>query len=128
MNGATQNGDYAITYTPASLSIPTGSWLTVDVPWISGTVDSGSSIYMDGTRYAVTVTTGSSFDYEADIRDVDFNISGAASGNKVYIRGLELYKSITWSVHSLKDMTDGYIIFDCVRTSGRNDSRRRAYD
>jgi hypothetical protein len=128
MNGATQNGAYATTYTPASLSIPTGSWLTVDVPWITGTVASGSSIYMNGTRYAVTVTSGASFDYEADIRDVDFNISGAASGNKVYIRALELYKSITWSVHSLKDMTDGYMIFNCVRTKGRDDAKRRAYD
>jgi len=133
MNGATQNGDYAITYTPASLSIPTGNWLTVDVPWITGTVASGTSIYESGTRYAVTVASGSGasgdgVDYEADLRDIDFNISGAASGNKVYIRALEMYKSITWSVHSLKDMTDGYMIFNCVRTEGRDDSRRRAYD
>jgi len=25
-------------------------------------------------------------------------------------------------------MTDGYIIFNCVRTRGRDDARRRAYD
>ena len=128
MNGATQNGAYATTYTPASLSIPTGSWLTIDVPWITGTVDDGTSIYDSGSRYAVTVTSGASFDYEADLRDFDLNISGAASGNKVYLKGIEFYKSLSWHVHSLKDMTDGYIIFNCVRTTGRRDSLRRAYN
>jgi len=128
MNGGTQNGDYAITYTPASLSIPTGSWLTVDVPFISGTVASGSSIYMDGTRYAVTVTTGSSFDYEANFRDFVFNVSGAADGNIVYVRDIRFYKSISWHVHSLKELNDEFITFNCVRTRGRRDSRRRAYN
>ena len=44
----------------------------------------------------------------------------------VQIKELEFYKSISWHVHSLKDMTDGYLIFNCVRTTGRYDSRRRA--
>ena len=126
MNGGTQNGDYAITYTPASLSIPTGSWLTVDVPYITGTVASGSSIYMDGTRYAVTVTTGSSFDYEANFRDFVFNVSGAADGNIVYVRGIKYYKSISWHVHSLKEINDEFMIFNTFRTRGARDSRRRA--
>ncbi len=132
-NGDTQDTDYAITYTPASLSIPTGSWMTVDVPFVSGTqvgstpVASGTSIYRDGTRYAVTVTTGTSFDYEADFRDVEFGISGAASGNTVMVRDIKFYKSISWHVHSLKELNDEYMIFNCVRTSGKRDSRRRAY-
>ena len=99
--------------------------MTVDVPFISGS--SATSIYLDGVRKPVTVTTGSSFDYEADLRDFELRVSGSASGNKIYIKAIEYYKSVSWHVHSLKDMTDGYIIFDCVRTRGRNDSRRRAY-
>ena len=132
-NGATQDSAYAITYTPASLSIPTDSWMTVDVPFVSGTqvgstpVASGTSIYRDGTRYAVTATTGTSFDYEADFRDFEFGISGAASGNTVMVRDIKFYKSISWHVHSLKELNDEYMIFNCVRTSGKRDSRRRAY-
>ena len=131
-NGETQDSAYAITYTPASLSIPTGSWMTVDVPFVSGTqvgstpVASGTSIYRDGTRYAVTVTTGATFDYEADFRDFEFEISGA-SGNTVMVRDIKFYKSISWHVHSLKELNDEYMIFNCVRTSGKRDSRRRAY-
>ena len=126
-NGGTQDTDYAITYTPASLSIPTGSWLTIDVPFVSGTVASGTSIYMDGVRSAVTVTSGSSFDYEADFRDVEFGISGAADGNIVYVRDIRFYKSIAWHVHSLKELNDEFMIFNTVRTRGKRDSRRRAY-
>jgi len=127
-NGGTQDTDYAITYTPASLSIPTGSWLTVDVPFVSGTVANGTSIYMGGTRYAVTVTSGSSFDYEANFRDVEFGISGAASGNTVMVRGIKYYKSISWHVHSLKELNDEFMTFNTVRTRGMRDSRRRAYN
>jgi hypothetical protein len=133
-NFKTYNGEprasganYATTYTPATMNIPTSSWLTIDVPWITGSVSNGTSIYQSGTRYATTVTSGSSFDYEADFRDFEIEVSGAASGNKVYLRNIEFYKSVSWHVHSLKDMTDGYIIFNCVRTRGRSDSKRRAY-
>jgi len=127
-NGTTQNSAYATTYAPASMSIPTGSWLTIDVPFITGTVASGTSVYIDGTRYATTVTSGASFDYEDNFRDFEFEVSGAASGNKVYVRAVKLYKSISWHVHSLKELNTDYMIFNCVRTSGRRDSIRRAYD
>ena len=126
-NGATQDTNYAITYTPASFNIPTGSWMTVDVPFVSGTVASGTSLYDAGTRYAVTVTSGASFDYEADLRDFELRVSGAADGNTVMVRGIEFYKSIEWHVHSLKEETDAYCIFNCVRTRGKRDSIRRSY-
>jgi hypothetical protein len=126
MNGGTQNGNYAITYTPASLSIPTGSWLTVDLPFVTGSVTSGSSIYLDGTRHAVTITTGSSFDYEADFRDFVFNVSGAASGNKVMVRDIKYYKSIRWMVQAVRDYNDDYVIYECVRIKGKSDKNRRA--
>ena len=125
-NGATQDNDYRLDYAPTSLTIPTSSWLTVDVPFISGT--SATSIYLDGVRKAVTVEAGENFDYEADLRDFELRVSGSASGNKIYVKAIEYYKSVSWHVHSLKDMTDGYIIFNCVRTRGRDDAKRRAYD
>ena len=127
-NGDTQSANYEIRYTPDSLSIPTGSWLTIDVPFVSGTVASGTSIYKDGTRYAVTVTSGSSFDYEADFRDFQFKVAGDDVGNTVMVRDIRFYKSISWHVHSLKELNDEFMIFNTVRTRGARDSRRRAYD
>ena len=101
------------------------NWLTVDVPFVTGT--SATSIYQTGTRYNVPVTSGASFDYENDLRifRIEYN---ADNTDTLQIKDIEYYKSVSWHVHSLKDMTDGYIIFNCVRTRGRDDARRRAYD
>ena len=102
-----------LTYTPTALTIPSGNWLTVDVPYISGT--SATSIYRDGTRYAVSV--GGTYDYEQNVDKIQLNYTGFTGvTNTVQVKELEFYKSVSWHVHSLKDMTDGYIIFNCVTT------------
>ena len=116
--------DEVLTFTPTALTVPSGTWLTIDVPYVSGT--SSTSIYRGGTRYAVTVA--GTYDYETNIKTLEFNYTGYTAGtDTVQIKEVEFYKSVSWHVHSLKDMTDGYIIFNCVRTRGRIDSRRRAY-
>jgi len=127
-NGTSLDGAYSIEYTPATMTIPTDEWLTIDVPYITGTVASGTSIYQSGTRYATTVASGANFDYEENFRDFRIRVSGSALGNKVELRAVKLYKSISWHVHSLKELNTDYMIFNCVRTTGRRDSRRRAYD
>jgi len=116
-----------LTYAPTTpvLTVPSGSWLTIDVPYVSGT--SATSIYRDGTRYATTV--GGTYDYEYNVNELQLNYTGYTGvTNTVQVKEIEFYKSVSWHVHSLKDMTDGYIIFNCVRTSGRSDAKRRAYD
>jgi len=105
------------------------NWLTIDLPFISGTTS--TSIYQTGSRNGVTVSIGGALSeeaqYEADFRKLQIDFS-ADNTDTITVKDIEYYKSVSWHVHSLKDMTDGYIIFDCVRTSGRNDSRRRAYN
>jgi|TARA_R100000664_G_scaffold16775_1_gene25570 hypothetical protein len=119
------NGAQTLTYTPAALTLTQNTWLTVDLPFLSGTTS--TSVYQGGTRYATTVA--GTYDYEKDLASIKFNYTGpATNADIIYLKEVEFYKSVSWHVHSLKDMTDGYIIFDCVRTQGRNDSRRRAYD
>ena len=105
----TNTDDEALTYTPTALTVTNDEWLTVDVPFISGT--SATSVYQAGTRYATTV--GGTYDYETDLKTIVFNFTGpAASSDTVQLKGVEFYKSVSWHVHSLKDMTDGYIIFN----------------
>ena len=117
--------DQTLTYTPSSLTIPSGQWLTIDLPYISGST--ATSIYRDGTRYATTI--GGTYDYETNVKAFQINYTGfTATTNTIQIKEVEYYKSVSWHVHSLKDMTDGYIIFNCVRTTGRDDARRRAYE
>jgi len=121
----TNISDEVLTYSPTALTVPSGAWLTVDVPYISGS--SATSVYRDGTRYATTVA--GTYDYENNLKLFELNYTGYTGvTNTLQIKEVEFYKSVSWHVHSLKDMTDGYIIFNCVRTKGRYDSRRRAYE
>ena len=122
---STNTDDEILTFTPTTLTVPSGNWLTIDVPYISGT--SATSIYRSGTRYAVTVA--GTYDYETNVKKLELNYTGYTGvTNTVQIKEVEYYKSVSWHVHSLKDMTDGYIIFNCVRTRGRSDAKRRAYE
>jgi len=126
-NDPSANKTLTITPTTPALTLTEDEWLTIDVPYVSGTT--ATSIFKGGTRHATTVADGGNYDYEKDLVSVKFNWTGpATNADIVYLKDVELYKSVSWHVHSLKDMTDGYIIFDCVRTQGRNDSRRRAYE
>jgi len=126
-NGGTGVND-KLAYTPGStLTIPTGSWLTVDVPFASGSISDGTTIYKAGNRFAIGMASGSSWNEEENFEKIEFQISGTASGNKVYIKDLRFYKSLSWHVHSCKEFNRDYMIFNCIRTTGARDSRRRAY-
>jgi len=118
-----------LTYTPTALTVTADNWLTLDLPYITGTVTDNTSIYQSGTRYATTVTNSASptaYNYESNLVTIVLTSTGGVATNTINFKEVELYKSISWHVHSLKDMTDGYLIFNCVRTQGRDDARRRA--
>jgi len=125
-NGGDKDSSKYLDYDNANFVPIDGTWLTVDVPFTTGSLSDGTSIYQTGSRYAVTTTTGSGFDVEANTQGFQLTFSADAS-DTLEVKEIEYYKSISWHVHSLKDMTDGYIIFNCVRTKGRRDSLRRAY-
>ena len=116
---------YRVKYDNDNFILLDETYLTIDLPFVSGTTS--TSIYQTGSRNAVTLTEGADFDYLNDFRKLQINFN-ADSADTLQIKDIEYYKSVSWHVHSLKDMTDGYIIFNCVRTKGRYDSRRRAYD
>jgi hypothetical protein len=125
-----ENSNYEVAYTidGAGLMVPASDWLTVDVPYTSGTVAASSSIWLSGTRYGVAVSTGSKFSYTSGSKYHRWAISSSASGNKVYLRNANMYKSVEWSVRRVDDYNDEYVVLDCVRNRGKIDSVRRAFD
>lgn len=122
LNATSANNE--VTYANTKFTIPSSDWITVDAPFLSGTTS--SSIYVSGTRYGVTVSTGSSLDYNNNLRRFEFTVSGA-TGDKMRVRNINFYRSTEWSVHRVNDYTDSYMCFDCVRIRGKRGSRKRAY-
>ena len=127
----TQTG--ILTYTPASaVLIPTDSWLTVDVPFERKTQElfaSGTSIYQDGARTAVTLSAFTEAQYEDPFTQMVLYFEDTVDeGVEVYLKGIQYYKSISWHVHSLKEINTQFTIYNCVRTSGKRDSIRRSYN
>lgn len=126
-HGPTTGSDYRLLYDPVNIGFTADTWLTVDIPFVTGTVASGTSIYQDGTRYNVPVSGGSEFDYEANFAKFAINYN-AKPDDTIKIRNIIYYKSISWHVHSLKELNEEFTTFNCVRTRGVRDSRRRAYN
>jgi len=125
----TDTSAYNLVFDNTNITLEDGKWLTVDLPFTTGSFTSGSSIYQSGQRYAVSMTSGGSWgpiDYNDDFKRFTVSCS-ADAGDTLKIRAIEYYKSIEWHVHSLKEYNDDYMNFTCVRTRGRRDSRRRAY-
>lgn len=125
-SGTTDAWKYGInaSSTSSNVLVPTGDWVTVDVPYTSGT--SLSSIYLNGARYGFNVTQGTSWvNGTYAFNKLTFDVSGASSELK--IKELKFYKSSSWHVQKVNDYNDEYMAFDCVRTSGKRDKLRRAY-
>tara|TARA_R110000751_G_scaffold119302_1_gene219738 strand:+ start:432 stop:1418 length:987 start_codon:yes stop_codon:yes gene_type:complete len=125
-SGTTDAWKYGInaSSTSSNVLVPTGDWITVDVPYTSGT--SLSSVYLSGSRYGFNVTQGASWKNGTyNLNNLEFDVSGANSELK--IKELKFYKSSVWHVQKVNDYNDEYMAFDCVRTSGKRDKIRRAY-
>jgi len=118
--------DTRLAYDNTDFVLLDNNWLTIDMPFVSGTVDKGTSIFQSGTRYNVDVTSGDDFTYELDFREIQIHFS-ATTDDTIYVRNAEYYKSISWHVRSVREYNDGFIIFNCVRTRGKRDSLRRSY-
>jgi len=107
------------------------AWLTIDLPWTTDIVESGAtaasgtSIYQTGTRTNIEVEAGDTYDYTKNLRQVKL-LFGGTSGDTIQIKDIKFYKSLEWSVHSVKELNDDFNVFNVVRTAGRIDSRRRA--
>jgi len=125
-SGTTSAWKYGInaSSTSSNVLVPTAEWLTVDVPYTSGT--SLSSVYLSGTRYGFDVTQGASWKNGTFVlNNLEFDVSGAST--KLYFKDIKFYKSSRWSVQKVNDYNDEYMVFDCVRTIGKRDKIRRAY-
>ena len=85
-------------------------------------------------KYLITGVAGLLGSRLADwlIENTDHEVVGVDDLSGGYIdnvnKDVEFYKSVSWHVHSLKELNTDFITYNCVRTRGRRDSVRRAYN
>ena len=104
---------YRVKYDNANFILLDETYLTIDLPFASGTTS--TSIYQTGSRNAVTLTEGADFDYLNDFRKLQMNFN-ADNGDTITIKNIKYYKSSEWSVHEINDYNDEFMSFSSYTT------------
>mgnify|MGYP003110500820 FL=1 len=126
-NNYMRDSNYSLIYDNVDFEVPAHpDFATIDVPRFP--VPTSGNIYINGTRYGINnIVSGASFTDTLKLSNFEIIFSSATVGKTYYLRNVKFYKASEWSIHSINDYNDEYMSLSCVRTSGKRDSRRRAY-
>ena len=129
LNGQEVGSGVALRWEAIDTCTPT-DWLLIDLPIRDITANDTKEIYQNGT--------GLTFKADPVTLDVD-KLSGdsnnylsylqiaTSSSSTIELKDINIYKSAEWSLESIKDYRDEYMVIKAVRTRGDRTSRRRAY-
>jgi hypothetical protein len=105
-------------------------WVLIDLPIRDITAGTTKEIQVNGigktfTANPVTLNvdklSGDSNNYLSSL------IIATSSSNSIELKDINIYKSAEWSLETIKDYRDEYMIIKAVRVRGDRTSRRRAY-
>ena len=105
-------------------------WVLIDLPIRDITAGTTKEIQVNGigktfTANPVTLNvdklSGDSNNYLSSL------IIATSSSNSIELKDINIYKSAEWSLETIKDYRDEYMIIQAVRTRGDRTSRRRTY-
>ena len=105
-------------------------WVLIDLPIRDITAGTTKEIQVNGigktfTANPVTLNvdklSGDSNNYLSSL------IIATSSSNSIELKDINIYKSAEWSLETIKDYRDEYMIIKAVRTRGDRTSRRRTY-
>ena len=129
LNGQEDGSGVALRWEAVDTCTPT-DWLLIDLPIRDITANDTKEVYQDGT--------GLTFKADPASLDVD-KLSGdsnnylsylqiaTSSSSTIELKDINIYKSAEWSLESIKDYRDEYMIIKAIRTRGDRTSRRRTY-
>ena len=124
-----------------SQQAPVNPWYTsgdVAVPddWPDGVrynaYQTTSDITFAATPNAGTLNTAGEYNWSENSRTAGLFIAlrfRCSSGDytQIKIKNIRFYRSIPWSIHSIKDRKDDFMTLNCVRTDGDSMHRQEAY-
>ena len=129
LNGKEGDADKTLVWTATDAYTST-DWVLIDLPIRDITAGETKEIQVNGigktfTANPVTLNvdklSGDSNNYLSSL------IITTLSSNLTELKDINIYKSAEWSLETIKDYRDEYMIIKAVRTRGDRTSRRRTY-
>ncbi len=129
LNGKEDDADKSLVWTATDTCTPT-DWLLIDLPIRDITANDTKEVYQNGTGLTFTASTvtldvdklyGNNENYLSSL------VIATSSSNSIELKDINIYKSAEWSLESIKDYRDEYMLIKAVRVRGDRTSRRRAF-
>jgi len=133
------------------IDLDDGVWYKVDLPFTSGSLTSGATHFANYTPVNDYEEDGETFGNAINI--VLNPTSGSLTGGEMpwtgsnqadhffgfrvrrredtegsfSVRNIKFYRTIPWSIHSVKEYNSDFMVLNCVRTDGDSMQRQEAY-
>ena len=129
LNGKEGGADKTLVWTATDTCTPT-DWLLIDLPIRDITASDTQEVYQNGTGLTFTASAVT-LDVDKLYGDNNYYLSSliiaTSSSNSIELKDINIYKSAEWSLQSIKDYRDEYMLIKAVRVRGDRTSRRRAH-
>jgi hypothetical protein len=130
LNGKEGGADKSLVWTVTDTFAPS-DWVIIDLPIRDiGAATDTEEVWVNGVNYTLTPSTrtldvdklyGDSNNYLSSL------VIATSSSSTIELKDINIYKSAEWSLESIKDYRDEYMIIEAVRVRGDRTSRRRAH-
>ena len=130
LNGKEGDADKSLVWTVTDTFAPS-DWVLIDLPIRDiGAATDTEEVWVNGSNYTLTPSTRT-LDVDKLYGDNENYLSSlviaTSSSSAIELKDINIYKSAEWSLESIKDYRDEYMLIKAVRTRGDRTSRRRAY-
>ena len=130
LNGKEGGADKSLVWTVTDAFAPS-DWVLIDLPIRDiGAATDTEEVWVNGVNYTLTPSTRT-LDVDKLYGDNENYLSSlviaTSSSSAIELKDINIYKSAIWSLDTIKDYRDEYMVIKALRTRGDRTSRRRAY-
>ena len=130
LNGTEGGASKSLVWTVTDAFAPS-DWVLIDLPIRDiGAATDTEEVWVNGSNYTLTPSTrtldvdklyGDSNNYLSSL------VIATSSSSAIELKDINIYKSAEWSLETIKDYRDEYMLITAVRVRGDRTSRRRAH-
>ena len=130
LNGTEGGASKSLVWTVTDAFAPS-DWVLIDLPIRDiGAATDTEEVWVNGVNYTLTPSTRT-LDVDKLYGDNNNYLSSlviaTSSSSAIELKDINIYKSAEWSLETIKDYRDEYMLITAVRVRGDRTSRRRAH-